>query len=481
MPSIKKNYAYQTAYQLLMIILPLILAPYISRVLGAENIGIYSYTDSVAKYFVMFAMLGINHLGSRTVAADRDDKKQLNKTFSNLFFLHLIISALIIIAYAIYIIFFVREYRFLFTMQMFLVLSSVFDITWLFTGLEQFKITVIRNAAVKILTVGFIFIFVKDKDDLWLYILIWALGTLASQLSVWFFLRRFIAFVKPSLKEMKAYVKPMLILFIPIAAMSIYNIMDKIMLGVMTDKIQLGFYENSEKIIFIPIGFITAFNAVMIPRMSNLNVTGTVKQKKSLTFLSMKYIMLLTFALTFGIASIAEDFSPLFFGSEFKDCGQLIIVLCIIIPFLAFQNVITAQYLIPNSKDTAYTVSTLAGAVVNVVSNLILIPQLQAMGAVIGTIFAEITRCVIVIIISQKALPVLTYIKNSLFFLFNGIAMYFTVQLVRNLTGYGVIPLLIQICSGAAFYLAVSAVYLYLTKDSFFIGMMKRIFRKAGN
>jgi len=478
MPSIKKNIAYQSIYQLLTTLLPLVLTPYISRVLGAEKIGIYAYSLSISTYFIYFAKLGIEHHGSRTIAAVRDNRDKLNKTFSDLFFLHLTVSLIILLAYTSFVIFFVVEYKLYFAFLGITILAALFDITWLFSGLEQFKTIVTRNTIIKILTVACVFIFIKNKNDLWKYILIMSIGTFAGQIIVWFFLKKHTSIVKPTWNGIKPHIKPILILFIPVIATSVYNIMDKIMLGAMTDKVQLGFYENSEKIIFIPMGFIIAFNGVMIPRMSNLGAKKDKSAQNRLTLISMKYVMILAFAMMFGIAGIANGFAPLFFGEEFRNCGVLITCLCAVIPFLAFSNLIAAQYLVPNSKDKLYTISTVAGAVINIIANLILIPRFQAMGAAVGTILAESLRCIVMVIATRKALPVLTYIKNSLFFLFAGVIMFTLVRYVGFILNESIVTVLFQVVLGAALYLLLSVVFLYLKKDEFLIKNLKRILRR---
>jgi O-antigen/teichoic acid export membrane protein len=479
MPSVKKNFLYQSLYQLLIIVVPLFLSPYLSRVLGAEGIGVYSYTISVVTYFMYFAKLGLANHGARTIAAVRDDKKQLDKTFSNLFFLHLAISLFVLFAYIVFLVFFAGEYRLFFTIHGLLVLGALLDINWLFIGLEQVKFTVVRSVAVKLAAAASVFVFVKEPADLWKYILIMAFGTFAGQAMVWAFLKRFTRFVKPAWSGIKPHIKPMLVLFIPVIAFSVYDILDKIMLGAMTDKIQLGFYENSQKIILVPVGLITAFNAIMLPRISNLGAKDNEKEKSRLTLLSMKYVMLLAAAMTFGIAGIADRFAPWFFGTEFRECGLLIKTMCIIIPFLAFQNVITAQYLLPNKMDKMHTVSTIAGAVISVAANLILIPQFGAMGAVVSTILAESLRCFIVVFAAKKQLPVSVYLKNSLFFFAAGGAMYLLVRYVGIITDRFGWTILLQVIAGMVFYLGVSALYLHLTKDAFFTENLNKFLKRG--
>ncbi|MCL2638737.1 MAG: oligosaccharide flippase family protein [Oscillospiraceae bacterium] len=478
MPSIKKNFLYQSFYQLLLILVPLFLAPYLSRVLGAENIGINSYTFSIVTYFVYFARLGLVHHGTRTIAAVRDDKEKLSRTFSDLFALHLVISLFVLIAYIAFLVFFAGEYRLLFIIRTTAIIGAMFDINWLFLGLERVKLAVVRSTAVKLLAVGCVFIFVKEPSDLWKYILIMSLGTFGGQVIVWAFLRRFTRLVRPAWSGMKLHIKPLLILFIPVIAMSVYNLLDKIMLGAISGQIQLGFYENSQKIILVPVGLITAFNAIMLPRMANLTANSGEKEKSRLTLLSMKYVMLLAVAMTFGIAGIADRFAPWFFGGEFRECGVLIRALCVIIPFLAFQNVITAQFLLPNKLDKIHTASAIAAAVVSVSANLILIPQFGAMGAVVGMISAECLRCLIVIFAAKKQLPIGVYLKNSLFFFGAGAVMYALVRYVGIAANDIYATILIQVVVGAGFYLGACAVYLHLTKDAFFTENLNKYLKR---
>ena len=148
--SIKKNFAYQLIYEILVLILPFITSPYIARVIGAEGLGIYSYTYSVAYYFVLFSLLGIKNYGNRSIAKIRDNRNLLNETFTNILSVHILISIICCIAYGIYV-FELKEDRVLATIQGFYVLSGLFDISWFYFGIERFKMTVSRNIIIKII------------------------------------------------------------------------------------------------------------------------------------------------------------------------------------------------------------------------------------------------------------------------------------------------------------------------------------------
>ena len=327
---------------------------------------------------------------------------------------------------------------------------------------------------IKIISVACVFIFVKDRSDLWIYAFIMALGTLLGQVSVWFLIKRFVVFVKPSWSEIKPHLKPLLTLFVPIIAMSVYNVLNRILLGALGDDVELGFFENARKLISLPMGLIVSLNWVMISRVSNIIAVGNEAEKKRLTLFSTKYFMLMAFAITFGIAAIAQDFAPMFFGPEFEDVGILIMVLTISIPFAVFGNTIISQYILPHSKDKLYTSAAIYAAILSLAANLVFIPLYGAMGAVFGIIIAETARCVISAFASRKTLPIWTYVKNSLFFLLSGTTMFFLVRFIGGLLGHSVVSIISQVGVGIIFYLGVSAFYLYKTNDEIFCKWLKK-------
>lgn len=475
MPSIKINLTYQIAYQLLTVLLPLVSTPYVSRALGPQNMGIHSYTLSIAAYFVLFAMLGIQHHGSRTIAAVRDNERELNQTFSDLFFIHLAFSLLVSAVYGTFVFLVADGYRLLFIIQGLVVLAAALDLNWFFFGMERFKITVTRNTIIKVISLVCIFIFVKTSEDLWKYSLIMALGTFLGQTVIWLFVKQFVSLVWPTVQGMKQHLKSLVVLFVPQIALSIYRIMDKIMLGNLSNEIQVGLYQNAENIIYVPLTLIQAFAFVMIPRMSHFVAKGQTESGKRYTQASMKYIMLLACSASFGLAAVANRFAPLFFGQAFTECGPLLTLLSVTIPFIAFQNVITTQYLLPNKKDKIYVCSLVAGAVINIILNVIFIPLYAARGAVIGTIAAEITVCIIKTIAVRKALPIGRYIKNCVFPLMAGTTMLVLVGLLENLVKGNILGVVLQIVLGATFYTIVNAIYLFRTKDEMFMKQIGKI------
>lgn len=461
MGSIKKNFIYNSIYQLLIIILPLITTPYISRVLGAENIGTYSYTYSIAYYFVMIAMLGVNNYGNRSCATVRDNRTELSKTFCSIYALQLMIALFCIIAYVIYAFTISRNNQVIVLIQIFYVISAAFDINWLFFGLEKFKVTIARNLFVKLFTVILVLTLIKNNNQLWLYTTIMAVGTLLSQLVIWPFLRRNVDLYIPSFHEILAHFKPNIVLFVPVIAVSLYKYMDKILIGLLSNMTQEGYYAQVEKILNIPLGLISALGTVMLPRMSNLVNRNKMQESLELINSSMIFISFLSIGMAMGLAGISPVFIPMFLGEAFLDCSNLLAGLSISVIFVAWANVIRTQFLIPNKMDKSYLITVCTGAVINMVVNSMLIGRLGAMGAVIGNIFVEASVALLQTYFVRRLLPIKLYFRNSIHFLFGGILMFLLIRslMFAPLTNLSI--LFLQICIGGAFYTVYSYFILY--------------------
>ena len=477
MESVKKNFIYNTIYQILLVILPLITAPYISRTLGANAVGVYSYTNSVAYYFILIAMLGISNYGNRTIASVRDNKEKLNEKFSSIYTLQFILFIIAIISYVVYSLFIASENNMIFLLQTFYVVSGLLDISWLFFGLEQFKLTVFRNVVIKILTVISMFIFVKDISDLWIYTLIMSLGTFISQLYLWFYVKKFVTFKKVSFRNITENIKPIIILFIPVIAYSIYKVMDKIMLGNMSNYSEVGYYNNAEKIINIPMGIITALGTVMLPRMSNMVANGKNDKSKQYISLSVKVVTIISSAIAFGLMGISNVFTPVFFGEGFEPSAKIIYLLSITVFFISWANVVRTQYLMPNNYDKIYVISTVIGGIVNLIINLLLIPKYAAVGAAIGTIFAEFSVMIMQVIAVRKEISVLKYIFEYMPVLIIGFCMMFIVNWLGTLIGDSIVTIVIQILVGGSFFLICTLAFLAIKKDEFW-RISKNMFQK---
>lgn len=470
--SLRKNYLYSISYQILLLIVPFITVPYLSRVLGAEVLGIYSYTNTIASYFYLFSMLGISNYGNRTIAQIRDNYKKRNVIANELLCTQLSFGFLVFGGYCVYLAYLYRIENVYFRESLIwalYILSGVFDISWFFWGIENFKITVLKNAVVKIITTIGIFIFIKEKSDLWVYILLVSAGSLICQMILWKSIIQIITFTRVTKKNIINHLKNDCILFIPVIAVSIYTVMDKLMLGRMCTIRQLGFYDNVQKIMTLPTGILTALGAVMMPHMSNImskregsKVVGTIR-------MSMQFTCFFSVGFAAGLAGIGKVFSVIYFGQEFYSCGMMMILFAPVIVCIAWANVIRTQYIIPAEKDNIYIISVFSGAIVNIFANLLLIPRFNAIGAIIGTICAEATVAFVQTFCVRKNIEIKVLIQDSASFLILGIIMFAMVYGLGEAMGISLLTLVLQILIGTFFY--VGSVMAILLKSKSLLGI----------
>lgn len=467
MASIKKNFLYNVGYQILQITLPLITSPYLARILGADGVGIYSYIVSIATNFALFGMLGISNHGSRSIAMVGEDRTERSKVFSRIYSIQVISALTVNIVFILYAILIAKQYTFLLLLQVPHVLSTLFDITWLFNGRENFKITTLRNAFVKIISVIFIFIIVKERSDVDKYLIIMGASFLISQLIMWTQVKKHVDLIGLSYSKVKEDIIPILTLFVPIIAYTIYRLMDKIMLGAMTGNMtEVGWYENAEKIISIPVGLITALGVVMLPRMSYLTVSGKDESTQSVIKTSFVFASIIAFSTGLGLIGCGKRLALVFFGKEFDGCGELIMLLACSIPFIAWANVIRTQFLIPKKRDSVYLLSTMTGAILNLFINILLIPKIGAQGAVIGSIIAEASVFLVQFIKTRKEIKYISFFKQTTPYIFMTSLMYIAVYQVGLITSDTVVGLIMQVMLGSIVFCIMLFGYSLFGKDA---------------
>ena len=462
--STKTNFIFNSIYQLSAILIPLVTMPYISRVLGADGLGEYSFAYSVAFYFTIFMKLGLNNYGNRTIAYVKDDKKELSKTFWEIYSFQFILGAILFSVYVIYSLTFAPN-KMLGVVMGIYVFASLIDVNWCLYGLEKFKVTSTRDVLTKILATVCIFIFVKRPEDVWLYALFFSGGMLLNQIVVIPLLKNEISFCKVSAEGVIKHIKPNLVLFIPVVAVSIYRTMDKIMLGAMSTDAELGYYHGAENVIRVPMAFVNALGIVMLPRMSNMLARGDSKKSMESTFdKSIILAMFLATSICFGIMTVSKEFVPIFYGPGFDKCNLLFYIILPGSMFEAFANVIRTQYLIPRKKDKIYVFSLIMGATLNLILNLILIPKYASVGASIGTFVAYATVCIVQVVCVFKEANIGRNILNSLPFVIAGVLMFVLFWQFTPDVPNSIIALLLKVFIGGGFYLTALACMLGFKK-----------------
>lgn len=388
--SLAKNYVYNLIYEILILVLPLITTPYLSRVLGAEEIGIYTYTYSIVTYFILFGSLGVAMYGQREIAYAQDNPDARKKIFFEIVIFRFVTIFISTLCYAL---FFMRKgaYSLYYRILIFELIGAAFDISWFFQGIEEFKRTVTRNVLVRLCSVILVFVFVKTKEDLAKFTLIYSIADCLGNISLWFYLPKYLKGGKVKNINAFKHLPQIVLLFIPQIANQIYKILDTTMIGkLVSDKSETGFYEQGQKVIRLLLTIVTSLGVVMIPRMANTFASGDKKKIKEYLNLSFNFVFFLGFPLTFGIISVAKAFVPTFFGAGYDKVVILIYIISPIILLMGIANVIGTQYLLPTKRQKEYTISVTIGVIVNFVLNYILITLYQSVGACVATVLSQL-------------------------------------------------------------------------------------------
>ena len=464
--SLKKNLIYQTLYQILITITPIITSPYLSRTLGAEKLGVYSFYYSITSYFILFAMMGINNYGTRSIAQASDKEK--NKITSEIYTMQFISCIIAILGFSI-LFMFINSNKLIVLAMFFWLFSCLVNVDWYFFGCEEIKSTVIRNSIIKVLIVSFILIFIKNPDDLLKYTLIMSIGDFISKLVMFIKLNKSYRIKFCKFNEIKKHIKPNLILFVPLLALSIFHLTDKTMLGLFSNFEETGFYYNSDKLINIPLGIITGLGTTMLSRCSYLAKEKNIGGLLDLVSKSFDVFLFIICAISFGIATVSKEFIPLFFGNGYEKCILLTVLLSIVMILKTIQSITTNQLLIPLKKDKVFIKSVIVGAIVNIIFNsyFIIVLNLGALGAVYGTIIAELSTCLYQMVFILKNYNLGKKIFSSFIYILFGLIMFVSVNCLSIYFSYNIIiNFVIKFILGTLIYISLTLLYWVITNNN---------------
>lgn len=463
------NYIYSAFYQIILIIVPFITAPYLARTLLPEAVGINSYVSAVVQTFSLLGLIGLNNYSIREIAYVRSDKEKLSKVFSELLILRIICFTFTMIAYLIFA--FSSVYRLYFLVQIIAVLSSFLDISWLYAGLEEFKVTVTRSFIVKIINVISIFLFIHSPSDLCLFMVLSTIYTVIGNSILYFGIKKRIGKFNFSNLQIKKHVIPTLKLFLPQVASTVFLQVDKIMIKWLAPMVSaVGFYDQSERIVKMPLALITALSTVMLPRVSHEFKQKNSDNVKKYISSAFEFSLFLSIPLMFGLMAIAPTMIPWFLGKGYEDVIVIMITLSPIVFFISASSVSGNQYLTATNNTKVLTISYVIGALADLIVNYLFIPKLGAVGAAIGTVIAELLVFLIQIIFIYKILDKLKLIKLFFKYLLCGVLMFLACYLVGVQLGATFLSTVIQIIIGMLVYFAI----LFVIEDKFLLNVMDK-------
>lgn len=390
--SIKLNFIMNAILTMSGFIFPLITFPYVSRVLLPIGTGKVSFATSIIAYFAMFAQLGIPTYGIRACAKVRDDKEKLSKTVQEIFIINLIMTCL---SYAVFFVALFAVPRIQVEKELFLVIGStlffnLIGMEWLYKALEEYTYITIRSIAFKFIGLIVMFLTVQTQEDYVFYGLITIFSTVGSNIFNFINAHKYISFKPFKQYNLKPHIKPILVFFAMAVATTIYTNLDVVMLGFMKSDVDVGYYYAAVRIKDILVSIVTSLGAVLLPRLVYYLEQGNIEEfhrisKKAIRFVAVAATPLMLYFMIFAKEGIYFLSGEAYAGS--------ILPMQIIMPVLLFigmSNILGIQILVPMGKENIVLYSVICGAVVDLLVNIVLIPQFGAAGAAVGTLIAEL-------------------------------------------------------------------------------------------
>ena len=471
--SIKKNYIFNLSYQILLLITPLITTPYVSRVLGADGIGTVSYAESIVSYFVLFATMGITTYGQREISYVQQSLEKRSVVFWNTKILEFVTSGVMLIAYLAFALF--QKNSIIYITLCCNIVAVFFDISWFFQGLEEFGKIVLRNVIFKLINIAYIFIVVRTKDDLIWYVVGLTVFSAMSNISLWVYLPKYIIKVDKSVLHPFKDFKIVIGLFIPTIAIQIYTVLDKTMIGIITqDSFENGYYEQALKLSKMVLTVVTALGTVMIPRIGSYFKEGNKNKIRDLMYRGYQFVWFLGIPLCFGLVMVSSNFVPWSFGDGYDKVADLLKVLAFLILAIGINNVTGMQYLIPTGREKLFTITVLIGAGVNFCLNAVLIYFCQSVGAAIASVVAESTIAVVQIIMVRKELSPWEIVRRGKNYYVAGAVMVGALAVLNHYLTSGIFNTVIIVVVGACSYFAV----LLILRDQFFMTNVSNVLMK---
>ncbi|WP_294605543.1 oligosaccharide flippase family protein [uncultured Lactobacillus sp.] len=381
------NILYNAVYQIFLVLVPLITVPYLSRILGPKTYGIYSNVNNIVQFLMIFCTLSVSYIGMRTISQIRafGSEQDLTKAFWGLWYFQAIAGFVTIgIVISVTSFFKIKYGQYLLLMVPYLISAQV-DISWLFQGLADFGRVVLKNTAVKLVSVILILLWVKSPGDLWKYMLIMSVSTMLGSFVFWFDIHRYVGGPVKHFYQYRATVKAIITLLIPQIATQIYTSLDKPILGLFQNSTQVAFYDNSQRISNMVLGIVTSISLVIMPKMAGEGK----KEQRIVLKKSLEATVMLGTLFAVIIMANTKEFVPFFFGHKFIPMTQLMFFFTLTIIMIPTGGVFANQFALANHRDRDYAIPVIVGAFLEVILSYFLDQLYGATGAMVAILITE--------------------------------------------------------------------------------------------
>lgn len=461
--SLKLNFIMNAILTMSSFLFPLITFPYVSRVLLPAGTGRVSFANSVITYFVMISQLGIPTYGIRACAVVRDNREKLKKTVYELLIINTVMSvfAYVVFFAALFSIPRLRSDKTLFVVMSSLIFFNTIGVEWLYKALEYYTYITVRSIIFKFIALIAMFVLIHDVDDYVIYGGISIFAASASNVFNFIRLRKIVGSEKVGKLDFKQHLKPVFTFFIISCATTIYTNLDNVMLGFMKDDVEVGYYNAATKIKNILVSIVTSLGTVLMPRASYYIQQDMWNEFYALSKKAIKFVLLAATSMMVYFMIFAREGVLFLSGDAFEGAIMPMIIIMPTLLFIGLTNIMGIQMLIPMGQENAVMISTFVGAIVDLVLNTILIPQLGANGAAIGTLVAELVVLIVQMVYLRKDISFLyakqSYIKILLALVISSAAAY----IIKILS----VGIFIKLVISAIVFFGIYVVALYLMKE----------------
>ena len=403
--SLKGNFIYSTILTFSTYLVPLMVFPYISRILGVDSIGAIDTIDNIIDYCILFSMMGMSTLGIREIAKYKNDKNRLQETFNNLFWLN-VISTIVVFFFLIVTTICIptlQQRIVLLTIGSFKLFANLFWIEWFYRGLEDFKYITIRSVIVRLLFIVSVFVFIKEKSDFTLYYILFVSIVIINAICNWTYKRN-----KVSLRfkhiALKTYAKPFIILGIFAMLSAIYTKLSIPVLSFTCGDTEAGYYVTATRMYQVVIALISSLISVLIPRMSVLIREGNYREISHLFELAFKLLFFISLPIIWYVEFLAPDIIMIFAGSGFEQAAIPMRIVIFQVLIIGSEQIYIMQLLIPLNKDKKVAVAGLCGVITWAILSTILVPLWHGIGTSIVWVATESVVLLIAIYYIKKAM-----------------------------------------------------------------------------
>lgn len=447
--SLKINFIMNVILTMSSFVFPLITFPYVSRVLFPSGTGKISFAMSFITYFSMFAQMGIPTYGIRACAKVRDNKEKLSKTVQEILIINLVMCIIVYAAFftSLVIIPRIRQDRTLFLIMGSMIAFNAIGVEWLYKALEKYSYITIRSIIFKLIALLLMFALIHSKEDYIVYGGIAIFASSASNIFNFINLRKYVNMKPQKNYNFRQHVNMILIFFAMSVAATIYTNLDTVMLGFMKTDTDVGYYNAAVKIKSILVSVVTSLGTVLLPRASYYIEQNSLDEFYRISKKAINFIFVIAIPIVVYFILFAEEGVCFLSGRAYMGA---ILPMRIIMPtvlFIGITNILGIQMMVPLGREKQVLYSEITGAIVDLVLNIIFIPQYGAAGAAFGTLAAEVVVCIWQMLAMRKDFSKLFMsIKYWLLFVATAISGIVAVQVKAIGAGYFMCLLLSGIC-----------------------------------